>query len=98
MTALALATASLVLVSACGGSSDGAAGSGSHPHSGKIAFLLPESKTAQYETQDRPWFFKNMEKLCPDCQVLYSNAEQDAQKQQQQAEAALVNGAKVLVL
>ena len=26
---------------------------------------------------------------CPDCEVLYSNADQDASKQQQQAEAAL---------
>ena len=29
---------------------------------------------------------------------MYSNANQDAAKQQQQAEAALTNGAKVLVL
>jgi D-xylose transport system substrate-binding protein len=36
--------------------------------------------------------------LCPDCQVIYSNADQDAAKQQNQAEAAITNGAKVLVL
>lgn len=101
MTALVLTTASLLLMSACGGSGDGGSGSGAQDESnssGKIAFLLPESKTAQYETQDRPWFFKNMKELCPDCEVLYSNAEQDAQRQQQQAEAALVNGAEVIVL
>ncbi|HEY0949473.1 sugar ABC transporter substrate-binding protein [Nocardioides sp.] len=99
MTAVCLAAASLLLVSACGGSGDGTSSAQGQPSaSGKVAFLLPESKTAQYETQDRPWFFKNMEQLCPDCEVLYSNAEQDAQRQQQQAEAALVNGAKVLVL
>ena len=31
-------------------------------------------------------------------QIIYSNAEQDAAKQQQQAEAVITNGAKVLVL
>jgi D-xylose transport system substrate-binding protein len=85
-----------VAISGCGGSSSGTESKKSS--GGKIAFLLPESKTAQYETQDRPWFFRNAKELCPDCEVLYSNAEQDPQKQQQQADAALVNGAKVLVL
>ena len=64
MTAVCLAAASLFLVSACGGSGDGASSAQDQSSSsGKIAFLLPESKTAQYETQDRPWFFKNMEQL-----------------------------------
>ena len=39
-----------------------------------------------------------MKALCPECQLIYSNADQDAAKQQQQAEAAITNGAKVLVL
>ena len=65
---------------------------------GKIALLLPESKTTRYEALDRPLFEAKVKELCPDCEVLYSNADQDAAKQQQQAEAALTNGAKVLVL
>ena len=65
---------------------------------GKIALLLPESKTARYESQDRPLFEKKVKALCPDCEIIYSNADQDAAKQQQQAEAALTKGAKVLVL
>jgi len=64
----------------------------------KIALLLPETKTARYETQDRPNFEAKVQELCPDCQILYSNANQDAQLQQSQAEAALTNGANVLVL
>jgi len=64
----------------------------------KIALLLPETKTARYETQDRPQFEAKVKELCGDCEVIYSNADQDAAKQQQQAEAALTNGAKVLVL
>ena len=65
---------------------------------GTIALLLPESQTARYETQDRPLFEAKVEELCPDCEVLYSNADQDAAKQLSQAEAALTNGAEVLVL
>ena len=41
---------------------------------------------------------RKVKALCPDCKIIYSNADQDAAKQQQQAEAALTQGAKVLVL
>jgi D-xylose transport system substrate-binding protein len=41
---------------------------------------------------------KKLKQLCPDCDITYSNANQDPAKQQQQAEAALTKGAKVLVL
>jgi D-xylose transport system substrate-binding protein len=79
----------------CGsGTSNQSAGSGSK----KIALLLPETKTARYESQDKPLFEAKVKELCGDCEVLYSNADQDAAKQQQQAEAALTNGASVLVL
>ncbi len=63
----------------------------------KIALLLPESKTARYEAFDRPFFEQRISEL-GNYEVLYSNADQDAAKQQSQAEAALVSGAKVLVL
>jgi len=63
-----------------------------------IALLLPETKTARYESHDRPLFEARVKAQCPDCKVIYSNADQDAAKQQNQAEAALTNGAKVLVL
>lgn len=68
------------------------------PAGAKIALLLPESKTARYESHDRPHFERKVKELCADCQVIYSNADQDAAKQQNQAEAALTNGAQVLVL
>src|SRR4051794_23773555 len=82
-----------LVVAACGSSDNGGGGGG-----GSIAFLLPESKTARYESQDRPLFEKKVKELCSDCKIIYSNADQDASKQQQQAEAALTKGAKVLVL
>lgn len=80
----------------CGDDND--SGGGGSGEGGKIALLLPESKTARYETQDRPLFTKKVEELCDNCEIIYSNADQDAAKQQQQAEAALTQGAQVLVL
>src|SRR6476646_4440384 len=87
--------ASAVTLAACGSSnnsssSTAAAGSSgttaAATSGGKIAFLLPESKTARYETQDRPLFENKVKALCSSCQIVYSNADQDASKQQQQAE------------
>jgi D-xylose transport system substrate-binding protein len=100
------AAATLALGAAACGSDDNNSSStnssGSSSSSGgggkKIALLLPESKTARYESQDRPLFEAKLKQICPDCSVIYSNADQDAAKQQQQAEAAITNGANVLVL
>ncbi len=103
--ALALvATAALSIggLAACGGSkSSGTTSSGSTSGGGKsgtIALLLPENKTTRYESQDKPQFERDMKALCPNCKIIYSNAQQDASKQQSQAEAAITNGARVLVL
>jgi D-xylose transport system substrate-binding protein len=65
---------------------------------GKIALLLPESKTTRYEMADRPFFEQKFKQLCPHCKIIYSNANQDANAQLSQGEAALTNGAQVLVL
>jgi D-xylose transport system substrate-binding protein len=65
---------------------------------GKIAYLLPETKTTRYETHDRPDFEAQVKALCSNCQVLYSNANGDANAQVSQFDAAVTNGAKVIVL
>src|SRR5262245_21164126 len=80
-----------------GGSKQSASGGGGEK-SGTIALLLPETKTTRYEEQDKPKFEAKLKELCPDCELIYQNANQDAARQQQQAEAAITNGAKVLVL
>lgn len=64
----------------------------------KIALLLPESKTTRYEAFDRPLFEAKVAEICEECEVLYSNADQDQAKQLQQAEAALTEGVDVMVL
>jgi len=79
-----------LVAAGCGGSDDNGGT--------KIALLLPENETPRYETNDRPDFEESIEELCSDCEVLYSNAGGDAQKQQSQAEAALTQGAEVLVV
>jgi len=95
LVAMAVLVLSLGAV-ACG--DDDEDGGGGGDGGGSIALLLPESKTARYESQDRPNFERKVRELCSDCEIIYSNADQDAAKQQQQAEAALTRGAKVMVL
>ena len=87
-------------LAACGDDDEGSSGesSSSTGEAGKIALLLPETKTTRYEEQDRPNFERRVEELCPDCEVLDSNANNDAATQQQQAEAAITDGAEVIVI
>jgi D-xylose transport system substrate-binding protein len=99
LRALATAAAALALlvgIAACGDDDDDGGGGGDG--GGQIALLLPETKTTRYEEQDRPNFERRVKELCPDCDVIYSNANQDPAKQQQQAEAAITQGAKVIVI
>jgi D-xylose transport system substrate-binding protein len=86
-----LVLAGLVLM-ACGGTTP------STTAGKKIALLLPEATTARYDTKDKPYFEAKLKSLCADCTLLYSNAKQDAPTQQTQAEAAITNGASVIVL
>lgn len=98
--ALALALTATGLTACGSDSGDGAGGdSGSGSGGGKkIALLLPENKTARYEAFDKPMFEAAVKAACADCEVVYSNAEQDPTKQQQQAEAAITQGVDVLVM
>jgi D-xylose transport system substrate-binding protein len=100
-----LAVGAATAVAACGSSNNssnggngGGGSSSSSSKGGKIALLLPETKTTRYESADRPYFTQKVQAICPSCQIIYSNADQDASKQQSQAEAAITQGAKVLVL
>jgi D-xylose transport system substrate-binding protein len=93
----------LASLAACGSSDNtsstpGSTGDGAASGAKKIALLLPETKTTRYETFDKPLFEEAVKAACPDCTIIYSNADQNAAKQQQQAESALTQGADVLVL
>jgi D-xylose transport system substrate-binding protein len=90
-----------VTVAACGGSdnndnssSGGGGGGGSNP---KVAVLLPDSKSSvRWETVDRPLLQKALTDGGTDPTIV--NAEGDKSTQQQQAEQAITNGAKVILL
>lgn len=66
--------------------------------SGTVAFLMPDQASTRYEEHDFPGFKAAMEKLCPDCQVIYQNADADVARQQQQFNSVIAQGAKVVVL
>jgi D-xylose transport system substrate-binding protein len=65
---------------------------------GTVAFLMPDQASTRYEQHDFPGFKAEMSKLCPDCKVLYQNANGDVSQQQQQFNAVIAQGAKVVVL
>lgn len=64
----------------------------------KIGFLLPETAVARYEGKDKPYFTEHLTKICPDCELLYANANSDPAKQQDQANSMLTQGVDVLVV
>jgi D-xylose transport system substrate-binding protein len=99
MRLAATVMALMLLAAACATTDDSDGGGGGSEGGEKvIALLLPETKTARYEAADRPMFEAKVKELCSDCRIIYSNADQKADQQQNQADAALTNGAKVMVL
>ena len=89
-----------VPVAACG-SDDSDKGDSSSSSSkkdkGSVAVLLPDSKSSvRWETVDRPLLKKAFD--AAGVKATINNAEGDKSAQQQQAEQAITNGAKVLLL
>ena len=94
-TAVAMLAATATLAACGGNGGNGGNSSGDGP---LVAFLMPDQNSTRYDEQDAPAFKKRMLELCSDCRVEYQNADADAQQQQQQFEAALADGAEVIVL
>ena len=98
--ALTAAVGALALVAAgCGDDEEDSAGTGAEPaaEAGKVAVLLPDSKSSvRWETVDRPFLKAAFDKANVESEI--QNAEGDKSAQQQQAEQAITNGAKVLLL
>jgi D-xylose transport system substrate-binding protein len=100
--AATVAAGCALAVAGCGGddsssssSSSGSSGGGSKP--GKVAVLLPDSKSSvRWETVDRPFLKQAFDAAGVENEI--QNAEGDKSTQQQQAEQAITNGAKVLLL
>jgi D-xylose transport system substrate-binding protein len=100
---MAAGAAALALVAAgCGDSKKSDSSSSSSSSSGgtkagKVAVLLPDSKSSvRWETVDRPFLKAAFDKAGVASEI--QNAEGDKSAQQQQAEQAITNGAKVLLM
>jgi D-xylose transport system substrate-binding protein len=65
---------------------------------GTVAYLLPENTTPRWTSQDAPFFQSWMNKLAPNVKVIIDVANGDPQTQLSQAQAALTQGANVLVV
>ena len=87
-----------VPVAACGDDDEGGGGGGGGEEAaGKVAVLLPDSKSSvRWETVDRPFLKQAFDAAGVESEI--QNAEGDKATQQQQAEQAITNGAKVLLL
>lgn len=84
------------------GSTTGASGTSAAGGGGSavtIAFLMPCSTCAdRFEGKDKPYFTDAVKALDPKATVIANNAQGSADTQLQQAESALTNGAKVIVI
>ncbi|MCU1658575.1 MAG: Monosaccharide transporter substrate-binding protein family, partial [Pseudonocardiales bacterium] len=64
-----------------------------------IAFLMPCSTCAdRFESKDKPYFIQAVHDLDPTIKVIANNAQGSGDTQLQQSEAALTNGASVIVM
>jgi D-xylose transport system substrate-binding protein len=99
---VAAALAMSFAVAACGDDEESGGGGGSTSESsggeaGKVAVLLPDSKSSvRWETVDRPSLAAAFKAAGVEAEI--QNAEGDKATQQQQAEQAITNGAKVILL
>lgn len=99
--AAALVVALSVAAAGCGSDDEEPAaggGGGGDAANAKIAFLMPDTASTRYELADKPLFEKRLKEICAGCTVLYQNADSDAAKQQQQADSAMAQGVKAIVL
>ncbi len=98
--AAVMAAAGVLVFAGCGDDEEPAAGGGGgggDKASGKVAVLLPDSKSSvRWETVDRPFLKQAFDDAGIESEI--QNAEGDKATQQQQAEQAITNGAKVILL
>lgn len=100
---LGIALAGVLAMAACSSNPTSSSTSNETSSGGKqeaitIGLLLPETTTSRYEQKDKPYFTDALKQLCPDCKLLYANANSDAATQQEQAQSMLTQGVKVLVV
>jgi D-xylose transport system substrate-binding protein len=98
ISTVVLFTTLALAVVACGGSNNNGSGSTANVAKIKIAFLMPCSTCAdRFEQEDKPSFIAAVKALDPNIEVIANNAQGSSSTQLSQAEAALTNGANVIV-
>jgi len=105
-----LPIAGMLVLAACSGGAPNANNGGNQQGAANAEFsaaegctnvgvLLPESDTsARYEAYDRPLLEREIKAALPGVTIQYSNANGNADTQQNQADAALTKGACILVV
>lgn len=68
------------------------------PDKAVVAFLLASTQAERWTTVDGPVFSEHLDTVCDGCGYLTYNADQDADRQAEQFEQALDDGADVIVL
>ncbi|MER7899300.1 substrate-binding domain-containing protein [Streptomyces sp. NPDC096046] len=63
-----------------------------------IGLLLPSRAVPRWEKSDKPLIERRIKELCPDCTVVYANAENDAASQRQQMNSMITRGVSALIL
>src|SRR3954465_435802 len=101
MSVFAVCATGALFVAACGSADNNSSSSSGStpapPKAGKVAVLLPDSKSSvRWETVDRPFLKKAFD--AAGVQSTIENAEGDKSTQQQQPAPAITNGAKVILL
>ncbi|GAA2768382.1 sugar ABC transporter substrate-binding protein [Streptomyces paradoxus] len=84
----------LLAVSLAACSDSGAEGGGELT----IGLLLPSRAVPRWEKSDRPLIEKRVKELCPECTLVYANAENDAASQRQQMKSMITRGVSALLL
>ncbi|MFG1921807.1 sugar ABC transporter substrate-binding protein [Cryptosporangium sp. NPDC048952] len=92
MKRFALLVVTLLVLAGCGSANN----SGSDEK--KVFFLLPNTTTTRFEQRDAPAFKKYVEQLSPGTKVTVLNANGDPDKQQDQVNDAITQGASAIVL
>jgi D-xylose transport system substrate-binding protein len=94
---LGLVTVSAIvvaLVSGCAGDPVATPTAGS----GIVSLLLPDRTDSRFEMVDEPAFRTELARVCPNAPLDYQNADGDGPTQQEQLEAELAQGSRVIVI
>lgn len=76
----------------------GGGGDGADDGAYQIGFLMPDLASTRYEAQDYPLFEAKIMELCPECEVIYQNADASASTQQEQVNSLIAQGVDAIVL